>query len=859
MLSLYRTLSVRYWWSRRLRAVLVIASIALGVATWVATGALEGSLDRASRQAADPLAGDADLYVSNGDAGVLRDLAGPASSVPGVRLVRPLVLQLVLLPELGRRPALLLGMDVAGDTDGEPTWSVQYKEHDAHSCFRGVFMRQRPALVGRQLDALLPADETRVSVLVSGIPYALVRAGTIDGWGPASALGGSVLVMSCSDAAALLGRADRVTRLDVTLQPGADREEVCRLLKAELAGRAEVWTPEGHDGRVQDMLRGLKVGASLCGAGALLVGLFLVYNVLAVGVAERRHDLGVLRSLGATREQVALLCVGEALLLGLMGGVLGLPLGLGLGQAALGPMQQVLSDVFLPLSCRQLEITPALLLSAASAGMLAALLAALVPALQAARAAPADAIRRVPPASGGVRTWLRGGTGTALLVLGALAIACKPHLPPRLGTHGGLVLILLAALVAIPLLTRLLARLLQPVAGALMGVAGRLALDNLVRAPGRTGVVIAALAAGVALLLQTGGLIRSNESAMRSWVDFCVAGDLFVTSGGPLSAGGRTVPMGMPLAERLREVCPTMRVVPMRFRYLDWHANGRRARALLMVLDAAGYYQGNQDRDPPLADLELWGQLSEPGTALVSDNFAALHGTRPGDTLVLPGSDGSVSLRVLGIVSDYSCAHGTIFVDRAHARRQFNADLVDVFDVYLPKGADHEQVRRELLQAPWAGEQGLCVLTRQEVRSHILGMVGRLYGLAYVQEVVVGLVAVLGVVAAVLISVLQRRRELGLLRAAGATRAQVLRSVLAEALFMGVLGTVVGVLLGLPLEWYTVRVILFEEAGFVCPLKFPWTTAAAVVILALTGALIAGLGPALHATRLRIPEAIAHE
>ena len=138
-------------------------------------------------------------------------------------------------------------------------------------------------------------------------------------------------------------------------------------------------------------------------------------------------------------------------------------------------------------------------------------------------------------------------------------------------------------------------------------------------------------------------------------------------------------------------------------------------------------------------------------------------------------------------------------------------------------------------------------------------MVGRFYGVAYVQEAVAGIVAALGVVTTLTISVLERRRELGLLRALGATRGQVLATILAEAFLMSVIAVVLGGLLGTALQWYVLRVLLFTETGFVYPVHFPWaiavTLAAAVPVLGL----LAALGPGLQAARQRIVEAIAYE
>ena len=120
-------------------------------------------------------------------------------------------------------------------------------------------------------------------------------------------------------------------------------------------------------------------------------------------------------------------------------------------------------------------------------------------------------------------------------------------------------------------------------------------------------------------------------------------------------------------------------------------------------------------------------------------------------------------------------------------------------------------------------------------------------------------VAALGVVTALLISVLQRRREMGLLRAIGASRVQVVRSVLAEAALMGVFGTIIGVLVGIPLQWYVLKVLILEESGYLFPLYVPWLGALIIAVAAMATATLAGLGPALYAVRQRIPDAIAYE
>jgi putative ABC transport system permease protein len=844
MLSLYRALSLRYWGRCPCRCGLVLLSIALGVAACVATSVVDANLETAFQRCATPLAGFADLHVSNGDAGLPRALAERLARLPGVRTARPVVIQRTALPELGHRPALLLGVDFHPD-ERCPCWDVQTRELEARDFSRIVVFRQKTALLGEDLDRALPPECETIAVLVAGQVHHLRRIGvirTMTGETPVP-LAGYLLVLSCSDAAALLGRPDRVCRIDVTLEPSADREEVRRLVEEEVAGTARVATPEQQGCWVEEMLAGLRLGLRLCGVGALAVGLFLVANVLTVSAAERRHDIGILKSLGALPWQIAALFGGEAALLGLVGGILGLPLGVAIAALGLGPVQRLLSNAFLPIEAGPLVLTSGPLLAALAAGVCTALLAAVLPALHAGSVHPIESLRRLPPPLCRHCRRIRAAAVLGMLACG-LGWLARNYLPLRLGGYGTMVLVLLAGLLMTPLVVLALAHLLRPAARRFFGPAARLAVDNLIRSPGRTGLVATTLAAG-------------NERAIQAWVEHSLTADLFVTSGGPLSVSGQNLPMAPGILRRLEEECPEAQVVPIRFRYLDWQRDGRATRVLLCAVDAERYCAANKDRSPP--DLDLYRRLSEPGTALVSRNFAALYGIGTGDALTLPGTNGPVTLHVAGTVEDYTCSRGTVVVDRRQYRQPFDANLIDTFTLYLPAGADVERVRQRLQDSPLAAEQAFCLLTRPALRGHILGMVLGLYRLAYAQEVVVAVVALLAMVTALLLSVLQRRRELGLLRAVGATPAQIFRSIVAESVLLALLGTAAGLLAGAPLEWYTIRILLFAETGTFLSFRFPWITAATILGLMLVSALVASIGPALRTGRMRIAEAIGCE
>jgi putative ABC transport system permease protein len=873
MFALGRTLNLRHLRRHGVRTVLVLAGIALGVAAWTATRALERSLERSFHSAATPLAGQADFYVSNGDAGVRRELAPRLASIPGVRSVRPVLVQHVLLPaheRQGGTGALLLGIDLAAAAARSSDLAasgVRTSGFSPQAVVRAMLLGRKPVLVGRALEARLPPGATEIAVLAAGATHRLTKVGTVEAEGPIAALGGNVLVVDDRVAAAMLGQPGRVNRLDVVLDAGADHDQVRRQVESRLAGQATVATPEGQDRRILEVLAGLRVGFSLCGAGALALGLFLIYNVLSMSLEQRRRELGILRCVGASGGVVRSLYLGEAVGLGLAGALVGLPLGWVLVKFSLGPLERILSDVFLPLAAQRPELTAGTALEGLTAGVVMVLLAALGPTLRATAEPPIEAVRR-SATPGGTASNPSRLLGIALL-LAAIGLICRlatyvGALPPRWGTYGALLFPLAAVLVVLPILTAFLAVLLRPAAERCFGVPGRLAADHLAGNPGRAGLTATALAASVALVYQTGGVIHGNEEAIQAWVDEGITGDLFVTAGGPLSASGQILPMAESLAERLRGEIPGVQVVPLRFRYLNWERerSGRIERLLLKGIDAQAHQaaMAMAHRGPLPPDLALFQGLAAPGTALVSENLATLYGVRRGDTITLPGTDGPVALRVIGTITDFSCSRGTVVVDRARYRRAFGLDQIDVFSVFLPPAdSEPEAARRRLLRAPWAGEQALWVLTRGELRGHILGMVGRFYGVAYVQEAVAALVAALGVVTTLAISVLKRRRELGLLRAVGATQDQVLAILLAEAFLMSLIALALGTLLGAAVEWCVLRVILFTETGFVFPVRFPWAIAATLAATVPLVGLLAGLGPGLHAARLRISQAIAYE
>lgn len=901
--AVYRLLGLRYTLHRWDRAALIVLSIALGVATLISARILGQCIEAAAQDTTTP-GGSADLYVTNGEAGVLRSLAAElkAADVPGVRSVQPIVFDRVTLPDLDGRVAVLLGAEVSSQllhTNNPLKASIEWSGEGPSFQLAVLF------------SAIQDGDFTRAGQLWDRIPGRLVMVSRpiyeewkrkhgpghplviryatrdvqclpvgivdFDKESPLAAMGNNFIGMEVGQAArvirpaptlgttAITGAAaeaawdlqypPKVNRLDVFLDPGADREAARRAVAGVVSTRADVRTPDMQRRSTQEIVGGIQIGFLVCSAGAMIVGLFLVYNAMAVTVTERRVDIGILRSLGATRGQIITLFAVASAVLGLVGAALGVPLGWALGKLTLTQFHAELESMFLNPDVSPSRLSPETVALAMLAGVATAVFAALVPAIQAAADDPAHVVRRTT--KGAVGVWrLVHRLACLVLVAGGLTMILVRHeLPPRVGSIGGMMVALVGLLLSAPLIVGALVRLVQPVVRATCGIEIRLAFDNLTRAPGRTGVVIGALGAGVAMMFQTAGVGRSNEEPVVDWIKQVVQADHFVFAGNMTTANSSNSPMADAVARDLAALPAVERVMSIRYSRPEYNGTV----VYMIALDCESYVRATRARVPSgMPGMERFLDLPGTNDVLVSENFARRHRVQAGETIAVPGPSGPVTLRVAGTVRDYSWSRGTIFIDRARYAKLFNDELIDICHVFLKPGQTSHSSGANSVER-YAADKGLFVADRDAIRRFLTELINRVYLLAYLQQIVVGVVAALGVVTALLISVLQRKRELGLLLAVGATPGQVLRSVLAEAILMGVFGTALGILIGLPMEWFVLKVVLVEESGFVFDVVFPWREALGIAAASILTATVAGLIPAVRAVRTQITDAIQYE
>jgi putative ABC transport system permease protein len=264
-------------------------------------------------------------------------------------------------------------------------------------------------------------------------------------------------------------------------------------------------------------------------------------------------------------------------------------------------------------------------------------------------------------------------------------------------------------------------------------------------------------------------------------------------------------------------------------------------------------------RPPVAGNQEEMYRLAAAGEGvIVSDNLAERKSLRLGEIVELPAPAGVMRLPIVGIVLDYSDQQGSILINREVFRNYWQDDTINVFRLYLSPNVDEEQVTRRIYSR-FASEMRLIVLTNEQVRNWILRVTDQWLGLTYIQIAVAVLVAVLGIVNTLTVSITDRRRELGVLQAVGGLRKQIRRTVWVEALSIAVVGLVLGLALGGVNLYYSLEITRRDIAGMRLNYEFPFELAAALIPVILISAWIAALGPAEAAVRGSLVEALEYE
>ena len=650
---------------------------------------------------------------------------------------------------------------------------------------------------------------------------------------------------------ALLGATGRFTQVSVTAADGVSDTQLKRNVTQALDGSYKIQTAkENADenrkdvGEFMDIIKYAMLGF----AGiAFLVGIFLIINTFSMLVAQRTREIGLMRAIGSSRRQVNRSVLVEALLLGFVGSVLGVGAGVGI---AIGLMK-LMSMAGMNLSTDDLTVKTTTPVIGLILGVVVTVLAAYLPARRAGKVSPMAALRDAGTPADGRAGRVRGLIGLVLTGGGAAALYAAATADKAsdgaLMLGGGVVLSLIGFVVIGPLLAGGVVRVISAVLLRAFGPVGRMAERNALRNPRRTGATGAALMIGLALVACLSVVGSSMVASATGELDKSVGADFIVQS--------QQQPI-VPQAEKAMEDTPGLAHVT-HYKNVD---------ATLTSPDGKTDDSGVTAADPTYAEdlrrTTTEGTLSAAygkDAMSVGSDYAKKHGVRVGDTISVAFKGGETAkLKVAAITDDDTAIdQGARYLSIDTLRKYLPADRVPQNVIMFAKAEDGKQdaAYAALKKAldPYPQYQ---VRDQTDYKEELKDQVGQLLNMVYGLLALAIIVAVLGVVNTLALSVVERTREIGLLRAIGLSRRQLRRMIRMESVVIALFGALLGIGLGMGWGATAQRLLALEGLDV---LEIPWGTIGGVFVGSAFVGLFAALVPAFRAGRMNVLNAIATE
>lgn len=867
LFRLLYTVSLPRFREHPLRTALTVAGVMLGVATLVAVVLVNRSVVGSVQATFDDISGKADWQVAGGSAGIDESLLETLKATPGVYKATPILQKTVRVSTQGLDPEkraqlegqylLVLGVDFLGEDD-EYFRAYGSQEVDAvkeeplaflnsstNIVLSDKFASEYGYQVGDTLPLLTPAGTQDFEV------WGFIREEKIG-----RAFGGFIGVMYYQAAQVAFERGTLVDRFDVAIVPGADADEVRAAMLKQLGPGFEIERPERRSGRVTKMLNAFQFALTMGSMIALLVGMFLIFNTISISVVQRKYEIGILRALGTTRGQILRLFTFEGTVMGIVGSVVGTGLGVLLARILLGSVTQSVGELYLQVEANKVHMDPILMVSGFVLGIGMSLISSLWPAKVATAVRPIETLRASPTPAAYDLTRPIGRSDIIAMVLAAVSIVFLFQDPiggMPLFAYGAMLTLTLMFALLMPRVVLLVHRMFRPLFARMAGLEAQLANEALLRDLNRASITTAALMIAIGMAVSSAVFITSFRDSTLKWIDQSVPADIFITSAARFS-GVKNNPMsadllpffaeieGVESVDMIRIADLNFRDLPIKLLSLDWNVYKQHAQS--------NYVDGSLQQADPL--------LTAGTGVLIGENLARRCNLSAGDSLELLTPIGTRTYQVGGVIVDYTSDQGIIVMDRSAYVNTFSDTMVDTYELYLEPTADLETIRSEIIKT-YGPTYDLFVLSNAEFKGELKALLDQIFAVLNALELVALIIALLGVINTMLANVLDRVREIGVLRAIGTLRRQVRKMVVFEAMILGFASNLMGIASGLVGGLVMLYSINTVQTGWVFPFSFPTIPIVQVFFLILLVAALAGWYPARQAARFRVTEALGYE
>ncbi|MCG8553149.1 MAG: FtsX-like permease family protein [Desulfobacterales bacterium] len=855
--------------SHPLRTFLLIFGIALGVAGVIAIDIAKTSVSRSFELSTAALTRRATHQIIGADFTVPQSLFVRLRTELGLEKTAPVITREVMVPELNNRTLTLMGIDPFSEAhfrDIRFAADQPGTEPDAGN-IRQVMIRGDGIILSRSLAASTGLVTGDALTLAFGDRKIITRIGGLTSGGAAGAAFDGVILADIALAQEILGMGNRISRIDLKLQTADDTGQVQKLLSPGLI-LTETAT---RNQTVRGLSRSFETSLTAFSMLVLFMGIFLIYNTVSFSVARRRGLNGVLRALGATRKEIFLAVEAEVLVYALAGSALGAALGIVLGKGAVQAVTATVSDMYYTLTVSRTFISAGTLMKGTGIGILAALASSFMPALNAANTQPVTLMQRSASESSLAR-YIPGLAGGGLL---ALVFAVVIFNWPGVSTHlvfTGVFMVFAGASFLTPVLIIFLTRgaevLLRKSPGRLFirsYIIIGMAFANIRRSLSRSAVLIASLMVVVSVYIGIDTMTRSFRLSIAEWVDGHIGGDVHVSSPDELHPA-----LDRELIDKISAL-PDVRDISA---YTIHRAFSTASGEVHIFAYQRDLSQKKWVWQAPGidTDADINRRLSE-GWIIVSEIFARQHNMNPRETggpvVTMDTRLGPRPFRVAGMFRDFFMGGGRVVASPETMKNFWGHDDITSIQVFVRDDAQEvqspdskqETVGRVMAQirAFTPETTMLKIVSGLGIKQNILAVFDKTFLITSALQLLTAIVALTGIINSVMAMILERTRELGILRACGAVPGQVRTLVLWECTAAGALAGLFALPLGAFLSWVLIYVVNYISFGWTYDMQLSWFTLAQALTFSGLSAFLAGIIPAFRAGRLDIKNALRTE
>ncbi|NPV56211.1 MAG: FtsX-like permease family protein [Anaerolineae bacterium] len=838
----------RYLLKNRWQSILMLFGIALGVAVVIAIDLANASASRAFEISSEAVSGKATHQISASALGLDESLYIDLRRQGIVDTATPVITEFLSIPQFGDQPIQLLGVDpftdsafrdFIGSANGELPLGqlVSFITQPGTVLISTGLAERYGVAIGDRLDVAAGGLESTVVVAGLLIPADDISARALDG----------MMLADISTAQELTGRIGKLDRIDLILTPNQVES-----VRAQLPPGVSLETANARQGAVEEMTQAFRMNLSALSMLALIVGLFLIYNTMTFAVVQRRPLFGILRCLGVTRREIFMMIMSEALIIGVIGSLIGTGLGVLLGSQTVRMVSQTINDLYFATTVQTTGVAVSSLVKGGVLGILATLMAAALPAIEAAATPPWQVLSR----SGlerKARTLVdRLGIMGAVAILIGVVLLFLPVDNLWVG-FGATFFVVVGFAMLSALGMAILLTAFVPVGQKLFGLLGRIAPRSLVNSLSRTSVAVAALMVAVSVTIGMTLMIDSFRYTVNIWLREVLTGDVYISVP---TLNGTT-----PLAPIDSSVLPVLETLPG-VRQVDTLRSVRvDTRAGIVTLSASNNPGIGQERmflERYTGQENLWAEL-QAGGVLISEPLARrMDLVGPGNSIEVFTPKGWMTFPVIGIYYDYATSEGIILTASSVYQRIWQDDQVTSIGLILEEDIDPDLVVRSL-QDVHLTDQRLLIRSNQSLRSDVLDIFERTFAITSAMRILATIVAFIGILNSLLLLQLDHQREYGILRALGMTGKQIWRLVMLETGLMGIFAGLFAIPAGYVVALILIYVINQRSFGWTIQMNLTPAVLIQAMGISLVAALLAGIYPAIHLSRTPAAEVIRYE